>query len=104
MPTTAYSRHTVEELEAARDAIRAPMFREFHRQRIEQKRTDQYKQAENIKVTIAELQELLDCLDARREDHQRIDLRSLADRLRLAEQELVAARDALADQMGLVAE
>jgi diacylglycerol kinase family enzyme len=97
-----YSKHSLAELEAARDPHRKQRLRDFHRQRIEQKRTDHYKQTENIKVTISELQELLDILDGDCEEHLKVDLRSLADRLRIAEQELIVAADALADQMGLV--
>jgi hypothetical protein len=99
---TMYSRHTVEELEALRAPAREAAAREHARGRIEAKRGDLQKQIENVKVLCAELVDLVDIMDSGREDHLKVDLRSLSERLQLAENELLAATDQVAEQMGVV--
>ena len=97
-----YSRNTYEAIEAIHAPNRDRLTRTLTAGRIEQKRSDHYKQAENIKVTVTEIQELLGILDGDRAEHREVDLRSLGNRLRLAEVELMAAVEALAGQMGMV--
>jgi hypothetical protein len=97
-----YSRNTFAELEALRDPHKAERLAAFARGRIEAKPGDLYKQVENVKVLCADLVELLDIMDSGNAAHLGVDTRSLAGRLRLIENELLAASDALADQLGLV--
>jgi hypothetical protein len=103
MKRQPYSVHTFAELEALRDPHKAERLAAFARGRIEAKRGDFYRRIENVKVLCADLVELLDNMDGDREKHREVDTRSLSGRLRLVENELLAATDALADQLGLVA-
>jgi methyl coenzyme M reductase gamma subunit len=98
-----YSVHTPEELEAQRAPVREAMLREHARGRIEGHRVDLVRRIDNVKTLCVELGELLDHLEGGREEHRGVDTRSLSGRLRLVENELLAATDALADQLGLVA-
>jgi hypothetical protein len=100
---SAYSVHTFAELEAIRDPHKAGRLAEFARSRIETKRGDFHKQIENVKVICADLVELLDIMDRDNATHLEVDTRGLSGRLRLVENELLSATDALADQIGLVA-
>jgi phosphoglucomutase len=103
MTPHAYSRHTYEELEAARDPHQAERLAAFARGRIEGKRGELITRVDNIKTLCLDVAELLDHMDGNNAAHLGVDTRGLNARLRLVEQELLAATDALADQLGLVA-
>jgi hypothetical protein len=103
MKRQPYSVNTYAELEAQRAPAREAMLREHARGRIESHRVDLIRRIDNIKTLCVEVGELLDYLDGDREEHRGVDTRSLGGRLRLVEQELLSATDALAGQLGLVA-
>jgi hypothetical protein len=99
----AYSRHSAEELEALRAPAREAPLAEFHRKQLEGHRNDTYRRVENLKVLCAELVDLLDLVEADEKGRSTAELGSLGRHLRFAENELLAATGALADQLGLVA-
>jgi hypothetical protein len=103
----AYSRHTAEELEAARAPARAPA-REatllaFNIERVAATKTTLYARIANIQTSCLELVELVDEIHSGEQRSRDADLKSLNERLRVAENELFAATDRLADELGMTA-
>jgi hypothetical protein len=103
MKRQPYSVNSFAELEAARDPHQAERLAAFARGRIEGKRPELITRLDNIKTLCLDVAELLDHMDSDNAAHLAVDTRSLSARLRLVEQELLSAADALADQLGLVA-
>jgi hypothetical protein len=103
MKRQPYSVNSFAELEAQRAPAREAMLREHAQGRLEGHRVDLVRRIDNIQTLCIEVGELLDHLEGDREEHRGVDTRSLSGRLRLVENELLAATDGLADQLGLVA-
>jgi hypothetical protein len=103
MKRQPYTVHTFAELEAIRDPHRAERLAAFARGRIEAKRGELITRVDNIKTLCLDVAELLDHLDGDNAAHLDVDTRSLSTRLRLVENELISATDALAGELGLVA-
>lgn len=99
----AYSVHSLAELEAARSAQRQAMLDEQAVHRVANKKTEFYHHIKNIEIACAELIELVDELNSNDPASRAADLRSLGERLRLVENELIAATDKLAGELGLTA-
>jgi hypothetical protein len=97
-----YSVNSYAEIAAASEARQAPYLAAFARGRIEGKRPELITRLDNIKTLCLDVAELLDHMDSDNAAHLAVDTRSLSARLRLVEQELLSAADALADQLGLV--
>jgi hypothetical protein len=99
----AYSRHTAEELEAARAPAREAALLTFNIERVASMKTTLYARIANIQTSCLELVELVDEIHSGEQRSRDADLRSLNERLRMAENELLAVTDRLAADLGMTA-
>jgi hypothetical protein len=101
--SNAYSVHTAEELEKLRATQRESMLYQHAIERTAAQRSEVFTRLQNIATCCDELGEVAFALNSGEELSRKADLRGLLTRLRLVENELLAATDALADQLGLMA-
>jgi hypothetical protein len=99
MTAYAYTRHSVEELADAREALHAPALQEFHRKRVESQAHDVSLRLDNIRMRLWEISDLMD--DATGEP-EKVSFRTLLETLRQTEVELEGAVGKLAGGLGLV--
>jgi len=99
----AYSRHSAEELDTLRAPAREAALLTFNIERVASMKTTLYARIANIQASCLELVELVDEIHSGEQRSHDADLRSLNERLRMAENELLAATDALAADLGMTA-
>jgi hypothetical protein len=99
----AYSRHSIDELEARRAPAREAMLLNHSIERTKTQRSELFTRLQNLTTLCGELGEVAFALNSAEERSRQADLRSLLVRLRTVEAELEAGLGKLASELGLVA-
>jgi len=99
----AYSRHSIDELEAQRAPAREAMLLAHAIERTAGQRSEIFTRLQNVTTLCEELGEVAFALNSGEEASRQADLRSLLARMRLVEGELEAGLGQLARELGMVA-
>jgi hypothetical protein len=103
MTPHAYSRHSIDELEALRAPARDAALLALAIERTSAQRSQLFTWLQNLTTLLGELSEVAFSLNSGEEASRQADLRSLLGRLRLVEGELEAGLGQLVRELGLAA-